>query len=549
MVLIGILTMFLAFFAYLLLAGAGLRRAFEVIARSALGGLGIAIFMAAVPYFFWPALGHAVFLHYAVLGCFVVLSTESLRRAREFVIPTSSTFEVVCLNVLAVSFGGPPDTVGFFEPFTEFGYFLLVDLCAFWVPEDLGWLKIALSLWPSALALWAASHGAQAGRLLRLVLMWWVQLISITWVFPASIGVLFGMAEGSRYLYIDAVLAAVGLVRVVMALLTLRTAVFGVQNDEEYGLPEGVTARTAFQGGLIDGMVVFSLPAWVYAAGGFGVYLLANVARHFLPPDVAITSGFFAILGASALVGVLIPGETDEPRTMATNPLLAIALLVAGLVVLREQPLLPSYVRVFAPSVAAAAQEVQPASPSSVQPVPEVPDVRGVRSDLNRLRSDTPVACEIANGDPLQLRCAAETWPLASLAHPLRVPVPVEVDAPFAKYTLKFLDFDVRCLELPVRVPDAEPLNIMLLVFQASASLPGQVGWVVGPEARCRYLSVAIFRDTPQGEPTIMFASSEQEAHGDPRWLQKVVTLQRHLQAEAEVGTSVDPDLAPAAPK
>src|SRR5262245_32483059 len=136
MILVGVLNMHLAFFVCLLMAGAGIRRAFEVVLRGALAGIAIGLLMAAIPYFYSTSVARVVFAHFAVLGSFAGLAAQSLRRAREFLVAKSSTFEVVCLNALVVAFGAPPDTVAFFEGFFEFAYILLVNPLGFWIPED-----------------------------------------------------------------------------------------------------------------------------------------------------------------------------------------------------------------------------------------------------------------------------------------------------------------------------------------------------------------------------------------------------------------------------
>ena len=547
--LLIVVIMFAAYFVYLVMAGAGLGLALEVLGRAVLTGLGLGVLMAAVPYYIWPELGQLVFMYYGVFGCLTGLAYESLRKSREFAIPKSSTFEVVCLNVLALAFGGPPDTVPTFEPFVAAAYVILVNPLGF-LPPEFGWLKTVFSLWPSALALLVASWGGQHGRLLRLVLMWWVQLVCITWVFPASIGALVGALEGSRYHYVDAVFAAVGLVRVILALGTLKIALLGTRRPEDFEVPEGTAAAADFRRGLVEKMLVLPLPAWVYATGSLGIYLLANAAQHFLEPDVAITAGFFTILAVSGVFAALHAPDWRASWTVASHPVLAIILLAVGLPILREMPLLPRYVRVYAPP---PMQRVQPAAqeqPQGVRPTPGPTSVRGVNLNLSRLRSDTALECEVEPGEgaDLRLKCASESWLFSSLSHPPRVPVPVEVSEPLAKYSLRFLDFETRCVEYAVRVPQSEPLGVLLVIFLKSASIPGQAGWAVGPEARCRHLSVAVFPDTPQGEPTILFASSEEEARGNPYRLKRVFTPQRHAMAEAEIEAAEDPDASSGAP-
>lgn len=522
-VIVGVLTMFLAFFAYLLMAGAGIRRVAGVMARGALAGFGIGFIMGLIPSMVSTTIGEAVFVQFAVLGSFIGLAMASLSRAREFVVPKSSTLEVVCLNVLVVAFAGPPDTFAFFEMFMDLGYFLLVNPLAHWVPADLGWLKLILQLWPSALALWAASRGEQASRSLRLFLMWWVQLACITWIFPASINVLFGRGDGAQYHYLDALLAAIGMVRVVLSLLAIRTSLWKMRGVDE--------SAPAYRQTLAGSMSVYALPGWAYAAAGIATYLLVNVAKHFFATQVAITDGFFMILGVTAAVAWL-PWETFATRSVTSTALAGMGLLVAGLFALRGLPLLPRYVPIEVPRPAPSTA-VQP--PANETRSPQYLSVRRTRVPI----SDR-LPCVLEKGDELRVRCGPEAWPLASLAHPhgSQVPAPDKVDGPNGAFRLQFQDFDTRCAEIPVLSPGFETESRLLLVFLADASLPGQVGWVRDTTATCDDLGVAVFPGEPQGLPTVLFASADMRARGVSRG-ERVVTLQRHPQQEAPLPSPV----------
>lgn len=535
-VIVGVLTMFLAFFVYLLMAGAGIRRAVDVMARGALMGVGVAGIMALLPSLVSTTIGEYVFVQFAVLGCFVGLAMMSLSRAREFVVPKSSTLEVVCLNVLIVAFAGPPDTFAFFEMFMDLGYFLLVNPLAHWVPADLGWLKLILQLWPSALALWAASRGEQASRWLRLFLMWWVQLACITWIFPASINVLFRLGDGTQYHYFDALLAAVGMVRVVLSLLTIHTSLWGSRSVEEFAPDEAAGSSAVYRQTLAGSMSVYALPGWAYAAAGIATYLLVNVTQHFFAPQVAITDGFFMILGVTA-VGTWLRAGTPAMRNLAFAPLVGVALLATGLLILNRLPLLPRYVPVAGPPVASKmSTSVQPPAaaappaeaPAAVPPVPHLP------MQLTALPISDPQHCMLEGSDVVRVRCGTESWPLAALAHlsGSRVPAPDEVGSPARAYRMRFVDFDARCIEIPVLSPDSETGSELLLVFLSDAALPGQVGWVRRAGATCGYLGVASFADEPPGLPTVLFVKPDMPWKGSWRDM-KVFTVQRFPLEEA----------------
>ena len=543
MIWVGVLYMFLAFFVYLLMAGAGMR-ALEVVARSALAGLALGIFMSALPFFFTAKLdhggiGYGVFMHFAILGSVVALAMESARRARDYLVAKSSTFEVVCLNVLAVAFGAPPDSFAFFDILTEAGYFLLVNPLGPWLPADPAWLKTILSLWPSAIALWAASQGEQAGRVIRLFLMWWVQLMYATWVLPASFEILIHSGDASGYIYLDLLLGAIGMVRVLLTMLSLFISLRGSTDDDSFDLPAGETAKTAFRRSLVDGMVVLPLPGWAYAVGGCCAYVLVNLAQHFLTPEMAVTSGFFTILGVSALIQALWRRWSPVSTLGLGNALAGNVLLVGGLLILSALPLLPRYVRSSAPRAAAPERpaQTQPtvAQVSSSQPVREAPSARELELEMYPTAPYETADCEIKKGEELLLTCAAETWPLGALAHPARVQVPSNLGAPSAAYTFGLSGENARCVEYMVLEPVGEPREVLLLVFRSGASLESQVGWVTGPEADCRQLRLAVFSDTPEGEPTVLFAADQPRLRRDLQGWEKVVTLRSHPTKESAI--------------
>jgi hypothetical protein len=529
MVLVSVLSMFLAFFVHLVMAGAGMHRALTVVVRAALLGVAIGLVMSALPYLVSVRVGRVVFTHFAILGCFVALSMQSLRRAREFLVANSSTFEVICLNVLAIAFGGPPESFAFFEVFTELGYTVLVNPLGFWLPAELGWLKMLLSLWPSVIALYAASRGSQASRGTRLFLMWWVQLICITWLFPASIDVLFRVGTDSNYLYADVLLAAVGMVRVVLTLLALIVSVRGSDFADE-GQPEGTT-KMALRGKLVDGMVLLPIPAWMYALGGVGTFLLVDVARHLLPADVAITSGFFTILGLSILGSKIVADEAAPGRGIA-HPVAALPLLVLGLLVARELPPLPRYV----PQLAATAE---PSPRAAVPSSPQVPIRQPLENTLRGEPSITEIRwtfvsggleCGIEKLDVLELRCVGARWALSSLAHPRHLEVPREVGEAFAIYRMQFLEVRAGCVEYPVVTPLTDPQSTLLVVFLADASLPDQAGWIMGPDARCRRMRVLM--NSPDGEPTLQLALNDRRAARRGVAWEDIVTLKTALGEE-----------------
>ena len=504
-----ILSVYLAFFVFLLTSGAGYRRALDVLARSALAGV-VALVMAIA----FPPM---------VILSFIVLAMMSLRHAREFLVSASSTFQVVCLNVLVVAFGRPPDSYPVIDMLANFGFFLLVDPLAYWLPRDMGWFKMFLQLWPSAIALWVASRGELAPRWARLLLMWWVQLVCVTWTFPAAIDPLLRSLEDPSYSYFALLMATAGLVYVMLTLVTLHVALWGSRREAEYALHAGETAKSAFRRALLEGMVVLQLPTWIHAAGGIAVYLLVNVVRHHLPPDVATTTGFFVILGVSALVGTLVPRGPAWPRAVAVHPLIATGMLAAGLLVLREQPLLPRYRGVLPVQVS---QSLEPSRATSTGLEPKGPSERTLEEFLERMPLDMAADCKIEGSGHLRARCGGESWPLASLAHPSWMSVPDRVGPAIVRFTVNYENSQARCVEYPIWVPESPPSDALLLVFVANASLDEQVGWVAKSGTHCRDLRLAVDPDARPGLPTIFFRTDEDEAGDGQARLEPLITLQ-----------------------
>jgi hypothetical protein len=283
-------------------------------------------------------------------------------------------------------------------------------------------------------------------------------------------------------------------------------------------------------------MVVLPLPGWAYAAGGCCAYVLVNVAQHFLTPEMAVASGFFTILGASATIEALWRRLSPVSTMGFGNALAANVLLVGGLLVLSALPLMPRYV--WTPGRYSAAPT--PAQPTVTQsshspPVREVPSARELELEIYPTAPNEPTDCEIEKGEELQLTCAAETWPLGALAHPARVRVPSNLGAPSAAYTFGLSGEKARCVEYTVLDPVAEREEVLLLVFRSGASLQGQIGWVTGPEADCRQLRLVVFSDAPDGQPTILFTADPPRLRRDLQHWEKVVTLQPHPIAESEV--------------
>ena len=277
--LLVLVSLYLVFFMYLMFAGAGLMRTLSVLRvaawQSSLAGLVVGVVVAL----FSVAGGAQAFLTVMTFMSLLLLPTAALSRARDFVLPSSSALEAVCLNVLVLAMGGPAHSFPFLDTFFVAGYHLLLNPFVLLMPPS---LALALSLWPSVLALRVAGQGRHASRRSRFFLNLWVQLVSILWVLPAAIGTFRHFKAGSLQAYVEAVFACLGLVYVVLTWMTLRDAVFArrttMEGERSIDSTEGVGVARA----LADRMDAGRLhPRVLVAAGLLTYFAIWRVADAF----------------------------------------------------------------------------------------------------------------------------------------------------------------------------------------------------------------------------------------------------------------------------
>jgi len=334
--LLVIASLYLVFFLYLLLAGAGYRRTSGVLRTSAWQSLLTALVIGVAVALFSPAGGLQAFLIVMLLASLLFLPTATLSRARDFVMPSSSALEVVCLNVLVLTVGAPSPTFALFDLLFQGGYHLLLNPFARFMPP---WLGAALSLWPAVVALRVAAQGTNATSRLRFLLNLWVHLMSIVWVLPAAITSFATFNAESPPSYVELLFACLGLVYVVLTWMTLRDALLGKRTHLEGEVSLDITARLGVARVLADRMDPGRLHPAALVAGGVITCLAVWAALVILlDARTAASIGFMLVVVGGALVsrGSGKPA-TDKASTPTAAWLLSAATLVGCMIFL--QPL------------------------------------------------------------------------------------------------------------------------------------------------------------------------------------------------------------------
>jgi hypothetical protein len=528
-----ILVMYVAFFLYLLMVGAGLERAFAVMVKAAISTIAASLLVALLPLVYLPSFGKYIFLGAAMVFSFVSLTQAAMGRARRFIVPETSTLEIVCVNVFMVALGGAPESLEYFGTLVEFVYQVILNPLSPLFPDELSWMATPLALWPSALALFLVARGT-SGRAGRFALMFWLQVLGILWLLPPAFETLVDGGREMTFGVFAMLMAAVAMVRVWLTAVTLREGTLGRLDTRDFEDDTDVEEAAARSRTLADRVTVMRLPAWCYVTGGLAAYLLANAMLHFLDDVQAISTGYFVILAFTSLVARWYTRVSPELNHAAAQSVTAFVALLALVPALRQLPLLPRFVPAEHPREARQAPALVPVKP---KPPPRAEQPREVEVVLiPGLHDGEHHACVVEHLAGLRVTCAGESWPLASVAHPEHVVVPMEVGPPFATYEFHALDVEARCQEMPVRAPRSQSEDVLLLVYLSTASLRDQVGWVAGPDAACRDLGAVIHPDSSPDEPTILFRPGERGAGRDPGTLETVVTLRRHPQQEAAIG-------------
>jgi hypothetical protein len=487
MIFAVILVMYAAFFSYLLMVGAGLRRSFGVVRISLLYAIAGGALLAFLPSLYFPRIGEAVFLGVAAFMSFFALTFAATARARDYVVPDASTFEIVCINVFMVALGGPPKNLEYFGEVAKFAYDVLLVPFSYLVPEDLAWLSMLMALWPSALALLMVARGS-GNRPLRLLLMWWLQVIGILWILPSAFETLVDGGREMRFGLPAMLLAAIGLVRIWLAAIALREAVFGKLDTSDYDAVGEAGRRPEPTRGLIDRMAVLMMPAWVYLSGAAVAFLLASITRHFFDDAQSITSGYFVILWLSSL-GTRLAPVLGRARARGARFVVSFGLLFVLVLSLRVvQPLPPRQ---------------PPYGPAPDRAVRSLADFVPLRVDV--LAPDVTAPCMVERGaPPATVQCGENRWELASLRNRQFDQAPFRVGASGEAYVLTIGNQQWICQEFEIVRRGATSADVLMLVQAPAVRRRDDVAWIATGRVRCPDLAAARVRDPATGDAVIV---------------------------------------------
>jgi hypothetical protein len=469
--LLVLVSLYLVFFMYLMFAGAGFMRTLSVLRVAAWQGALAGLVVGGVVALFSVAGGAQAFLTVMTLMSLIVLPTAALSRARDFILPSSSVFEVVCLNALVVAIGHPPHSFPFFDTLFQGAFHLLLNPFASFMPV---WLGTALCFWPSALALRLAAQGERASLKSRFFMNLWVQMMSIIWVLPAAIGSFNQFKGESPMDYVEILFACLSLVYVVLTWMTLRDAVLGKRTVmiDERSLDS--TERIGVARALADRMDPGRWPPIAHVTAGIATYLITWTALlAYLDPGTAATVGFMTVVVAGALAGRSPAQRADE----VPGPKIFRWYVSAGL--------LAAVIALFQPiSMKLLGQRQRDvfSLDHAEQRAPQ--DLRAVDASARH--------CEIERADTLRLRCPKEIWYLGAVRHPANLANPLRVDMDQAReFALLFGRRTLHCVEIPVstRPPEGAPADsVMLLVYVPNTQTGRQYGWVIDRDASCSRL-------------------------------------------------------------
>jgi hypothetical protein len=470
--LLVLVSLYLVFFTYLMFAGAGLMRTLSVLSvaawQSSLAGLVVGVVVAL----FSVAAGAQTFLTVMTLMSLLLLPTAALSRARDFVLPSSSALEAVCLNVLVLAMDGPSRSYAFLDTFFQGGYHLLLNPLVLLMPPS---LALALSLWPSVLALRVAGQGKQASRRSRFFLNLWVQLMSILWVLPAAIGAFRHFKPDSLQDYVEAVFACLGLVYVVLTWMTLRDAVLGKRTTLVDERSEDSTERIGVARTLAERMDAGRLHPAVLVAAGVLTYVAIWVSlMNFLDRQAAASAGFMTIVVAGALFSRDMNRHTSEDGRPTLPPsawVYSAVALIALMVLIR-----PLSQQLFA----ARQQAIYSLDNAEVRHARELHAV-----DASQM------LCGYRWDGMHMLDCPGSNRRFAwgAVTHPQNLTEPIGFkfdDAP--AYALSFGERTVHCAQMMAHapLPDGSVGEVvMLLVYIPGAPDGSQYAWLYEPKAAC----------------------------------------------------------------
>ena len=482
-----LLIMYFAFFAYLMLAGAGLQRAIGILYRGVVQSVFAGLLFGVIPALVSMQSGIRTFLVAALLSSMVVLPMAALSRARDFILPRSSVLEVVCINVLVLTVDSLPHSFAFFDQFFGVALQLLLNPFAYVIPASLSWINFALAFWPSALALMLAAQARGGSTRLRFALIMWVQAIGILWLLPASIAALEGFAATSPLEWFEAFFGALGIVHVVLTSVTLRDALFRKRTKLIGEKSHDSTEKIGVARRLADSMDPGRWPPVTYVAVGATAYLLTRMLRAMLPdPQLAASLGFFAILAAGSLATKSAERLLTFTRFRALSWPVALVLLVAILFALQPANPMPQNEKVLART-----------SPDNRMPLDML---------FRSVGQAAPSQCTLVGGEAPGLRCPDRLWPLPSLAHPAELEPPFSIDLAGAQnYQVSYQDHIAHCMEISARSREAEKSAVLVLIYVLGAAQGAQYGWAMEPNGKCTNIIAVHYRDMPESQPTLTY--------------------------------------------
>jgi len=461
-----IASLYIVYFVYLLLAGAGVTRTSGVLRTAAWKSVVTALIIGVAVGVFAPAVGLQVFLVVMLLSSLMFLPVATLSRARDFVMPSSSALEAVCLNVLVLAVGEPSPTFPIFDLVFQGGYHALLNPFASFMPP---WLGMSLSLWPAVLALRLAALGTKASERARYLLIVWVHVMSIIWVLPAAITSLFSFKGESPLKYVELLFACLGLVYVVLTWMTLRDAMSGKRTHLDGEVSLDVTAKLGVARVLAQRMDPGRLPPAALVAAGAVTYLVVWLAlMTLLDPQSAASIGFMLVVVGGALVNRGGGKPASDARAPA-RPAAAWLPSAGALIVLA----------VFALPLAMASLAARHQGTFLLERA-EVRAPRDVRAADASQR-----LCDFEKAGTWLLDCHRNhSWVLEAVSHPAEVAQPTGFDLDEAnEYALEFESRTLHCAQVPAQAAGGEVT--MLVVYVPGSTDGSQYAWTQERDATC----------------------------------------------------------------
>jgi hypothetical protein len=472
--LLTIFVLYAAFVIYLLSAGVGLRRTGGVVWQVIKFGAGIGAVLAVFALLALPSAAATTFLVTVIIVSLIWLPIAAMSRARDFLMPRSTVLEVVCLNVLVIVIGEPQGGFPIFRQLLGIVQQALLNPFVIVIPEEHAWLNTVISLWPSLLALWLAAKGKGAGRWLRFFPMLWVQITAIVWLFPASVKTLVRADLSTAMGSLDLLVAALGLVHVVLTWVILRDALTMNRTTLPMEDSSDSTEKLGVARRLADGMSPgpWSPPAYVVAA--VLTWFAIRASLSYLPTAGTLMYGFLGAFVAGALALRL---EERQSSSSGRVPLwlASASALVISLVWLSQSDLLPGYWQ----KMNARYATVHSRGMTSPEPVAEA-------------------SCKLVREEVWGLRCPDRFWSLGELQHPGGLQLPIDITpTPTRIWGVDWTGPRLQCHEYTARTADGD--TKFLLLYLPGAWQGSQYLWSAEPEGECVGFRARTYPGDPQG--------------------------------------------------